>query len=115
MKKIISIVATSLMLLLVSNAASAVPIQGRIDFVGGASITSTATAITAIKFDTVNVSNFDPIVTGDFTKNDVLKYFDYEIFGEMKNAKYLDTHGLFVGNHQVVLKEEIEHLFKVLS
>jgi CDP-6-deoxy-D-xylo-4-hexulose-3-dehydrase len=56
-----------------------------------------------------------PIVTGDFTKNDVLKYFDYEIFGEMKNAKYLDTRGLFVGNHQIGLKEEIEHLFKVLS
>lgn len=66
MKKFISIVATSLMLLLVSNTASAVPIQGRIDFIGGASITNTATAVTAIKFDTVNVSNFGPTVTGDF-------------------------------------------------
>jgi len=56
-----------------------------------------------------------PIVTGDFTKNDVLKYFDYEIFGEMKNAKYLDENGLFIGNHQIPLKEEIHHLFKVLS
>ncbi len=56
-----------------------------------------------------------PIVTGDFTKNEVLKYFDYEIHGEMKNAKYLDTHGLFVGNHQIPLNEEIKHLHKVLS
>lgn len=56
-----------------------------------------------------------PIVTGDFTKNEVLKYFDYEIFGEMKNAKYLDENGLFVGNHQISLKEEIHHLFNVLS
>jgi len=44
-----------------------------------------------------------PIVTGDFTKNEVLKYFDYEIFGKVKNANYLDTKGLFVGNHQIDL------------
>jgi CDP-6-deoxy-D-xylo-4-hexulose-3-dehydrase len=56
-----------------------------------------------------------PIVTGDFTKNEVLKYFDCEIFGEMKNAQYLDKNGFFVGNHQVDLTEEIRHLHKVLS
>lgn len=56
-----------------------------------------------------------PIVTGDFTKNEVLKYFDYEIFGEMKNAQYLDKKGFFVGNHQVDLTEEIKHLYSVLS
>jgi CDP-6-deoxy-D-xylo-4-hexulose-3-dehydrase len=56
-----------------------------------------------------------PIVTGDFTKNEVLKHFDYEIFGEMKNAQYLDKKGFFVGNHQVDLTEEIHHLFEVLN
>ena len=56
-----------------------------------------------------------PIVTGDFTKNEVLSYFDYEIFGEMKNAKYLDKNGLFVGNHQIPLKSEIDYLFSVLA
>ena len=56
-----------------------------------------------------------PIVTGDFTKNEVLKFFDYEIFGEMKNAQYLDKNGFFVGNHQVPLTEEIKHLYTVLS
>ena len=55
-----------------------------------------------------------PIVTGDFTKNEVLKYFDYEISGELKNAKYLDEHGLFVGNHQVPLHKEIDYLYEVL-
>ena len=50
-----------------------------------------------------------PIVTGDFTKNEVLKYFDYEIFGKVKNANYLDTKGLFVGNHQIDLTKEIKH------
>lgn len=56
-----------------------------------------------------------PIVTGDFTKNEVLKYFDYEIFGEMKNARYLDKKGFFVGNHQVDLTQEIQHLHQVLT
>ncbi|PIA78002.1 pyridoxamine 5-phosphate oxidase [Gaetbulibacter sp. 4G1] len=56
-----------------------------------------------------------PIVTGDFTKNDVLKYFDYEVFGEMTNAKYIDEHGFFVGNHQILLEKEINHLRDVLS
>jgi CDP-6-deoxy-D-xylo-4-hexulose-3-dehydrase len=68
-----------------------------------------------VKLLTDNHIDCRPIVTGDFTKNEVLKYFDYEIFGEMKNAKYLDTHGLFVGNHQIPLTEEINHLYKVLS
>ncbi|HLN95637.1 MULTISPECIES: DegT/DnrJ/EryC1/StrS aminotransferase family protein [unclassified Flavobacterium] len=56
-----------------------------------------------------------PIVTGDFTKNEVLRFFDYELFGEMKNASYLDKHGFFVGNHQIDLKEEITYLREVLS
>lgn len=56
-----------------------------------------------------------PIVTGDFTKNEVLKHFDYEIFGEMKNAQYLDKKGFFVGNHQVDLTQEIHHLYEVLT
>ena len=55
-----------------------------------------------------------PIVTGDFTKNEVLKHFDYEIFGEMENAQYLDKKGFFVGNHQVDLTKEIKHLHTVL-
>lgn len=40
-----------------------------------------------------------PIVTGNFAKNEVMKYFDYTIHGELKNADYIDAHGLFVGNH----------------
>ena len=56
-----------------------------------------------------------PIVSGDFTKNKVLEYFDYELFGEMTNAKYLDENGFFVGNHQINIKEEIQYLHDVLS
>ncbi|MGD9553999.1 MAG: DegT/DnrJ/EryC1/StrS family aminotransferase [Arcobacteraceae bacterium] len=56
-----------------------------------------------------------PIVAGNFVKNDVMKYFDYEIHGELKNADYLHQNGLFVGNHQMCLQEEIRYLFNVLS
>lgn len=57
-----------------------------------------------------------PIVTGNFLKNhEVLKFFDYEIAGTIENAEYIDTHGLFVGNHQVDIKPQIDLLFNTIS
>ena len=56
-----------------------------------------------------------PIVTGNFTRNDVMKYFEYEIHGELKNADYLHDNGLFVGNHQIGLEDEIKYLAEVLK
>lgn len=40
-----------------------------------------------------------PIVAGNFAKNEVVKYFDCEVHGSLKNADHIDKHGLFVGNH----------------
>jgi CDP-4-dehydro-6-deoxyglucose reductase, E1 len=56
-----------------------------------------------------------PIVTGDFTQNEVMKYFDYEIHNDLKNAKYLHENGFFVGNQQVPIEKEINHLYEVLN
>jgi CDP-4-dehydro-6-deoxyglucose reductase, E1 len=56
-----------------------------------------------------------PIVTGNFTKNEVMKYFDYEVHRELKNADYLHENGFFVGNSQINLKKEIRLLYKILS
>lgn len=56
-----------------------------------------------------------PIVAGNFTKNEVLKYFDYELFGEMKNAEYIDSHGFFVGNHQFDIRDKIDYLCDCIS
>ena len=56
-----------------------------------------------------------PIVTGDFTKNEVVRFFDFEIFGKMKNAKYLDENGFFIGNHQISLNKEIQYLHSILG
>ncbi len=56
-----------------------------------------------------------PIVTGDFTQNEVMKYFDYEIHEELTNAKYLHENGFFVGNQQILIEKEINYLFDVLQ
>jgi dTDP-4-amino-4,6-dideoxygalactose transaminase len=57
-----------------------------------------------------------PIVTGNFLKNhEVLNYFDYEVAGEMVNADYIDKNGLFIGNHHVDLKSELEYLQGVVT
>lgn len=56
-----------------------------------------------------------PIVTGNFTKNEAISYFDYEISGSLKNAEYLDKNGFFVGNHQVDIKGVILSLHNVLA
>jgi CDP-6-deoxy-D-xylo-4-hexulose-3-dehydrase len=54
-----------------------------------------------------------PIVTGNFAKNEVVKYFNYEIHGELKNAEYIDANGLFIGNHHYPLPEAILALSKI--
>lgn len=51
-----------------------------------------------------------PIVAGNFTKNDVIKYFDYEIFGKMHNAEHIDVNGLFIGNHHIPMPDAINAL-----
>jgi len=55
-----------------------------------------------------------PIVAGNFTKNEVIKWFDYEIHGELSNAKEVDANGLFVGNHHYSLTDEFAWLAQTL-
>ena len=54
-----------------------------------------------------------PIVTGNFAKNEVVKYFDSEVHGHLKNAEHVDKNGLFVGNHHYPMKEAISQLQKM--
>ena len=56
-----------------------------------------------------------PIVAGDFTKNEVIKFFDYEIYGELKNSNYLHDNGFFVGNSHTCLKGELNALLTALN
>lgn len=51
-----------------------------------------------------------PVVTGNFTKNEVVKYFDYDIAGDLTNADYVDRNGLFIGNHHYPIDDAIDAL-----
>jgi CDP-6-deoxy-D-xylo-4-hexulose-3-dehydrase len=55
-----------------------------------------------------------PIVTGNFTRNTVMKYFDYEVHQELKNADHLHENGFFVGNSHSILEKNIKNLFNIL-
>lgn len=56
-----------------------------------------------------------PIVTGNFVRNDVMKYFDYEVHGKLTNADYLHNNGFFVGNGHSLLDSNIRYLFDILD
>jgi len=55
-----------------------------------------------------------PIVTGNFVRNEVMKYFNYEIHKELKNANHLHDNGFFVGNSHKCLSKNINFLRKIL-
>ena len=56
-----------------------------------------------------------PIVSGNFLKNKVLKFFDYEVSGTLSNSDFLDRNGFFVGNHHYDLTSELKHLQDTLN
>jgi CDP-6-deoxy-D-xylo-4-hexulose-3-dehydrase len=56
-----------------------------------------------------------PIVTGNFTRNEVMKFFDYEIHDKLTNADYSHDNGFFIGNSQICLEDEIKFLKEVLK
>ena len=62
-----------------------------------------------------NKIEYRPVVSGNFTKNEALKYFDYEIRGELDSADILDKKGFFVGNHHNDIKDQISLLHKILT
>ena len=62
-----------------------------------------------------NKVEYRPIVTGNFVKNEVLKYFNYTIHNKLKNADHLHDNGFFVGNNHEDLSKNIKFLKKILS
>ena len=54
-----------------------------------------------------------PIVAGNFAKNEVVKYFDSEVYGSLENAERIDKNGLFVGNHHYPIPDAILALSKL--
>ncbi len=56
-----------------------------------------------------------PIVAGNFAKNEVLRWFDYSISGNLPNAEIIDSSGLFIGNHHYPLDQEFMILRRALE
>lgn len=54
-----------------------------------------------------------PIVAGNFIKNAVMEHIEHEIHGQLPNADYVDSHGLFIGNHHYPIAEAIEALAEI--
>jgi CDP-6-deoxy-D-xylo-4-hexulose-3-dehydrase len=51
-----------------------------------------------------------PIVAGNFAKNEVVKYFNSEVSGQLTNADHLDANGLFIGNHHYSIADAVKQL-----
>jgi len=58
---------------------------------------------------------FRIITGGCFLRHEVIRYFNYEIVGEIINANIIHNRGFFVGNHPIDLKPQIEKLKDVLD
>lgn len=55
-----------------------------------------------------------PIVAGNFTKNKVIEYMDYTIYGTLDDADYIHENGFFVGNHSKQDYEGIDYFVSTL-
>jgi CDP-6-deoxy-D-xylo-4-hexulose-3-dehydrase len=56
---------------------------------------------------------FRPIVSGNFTKNIVIKYFKYKIKGKLINSDLVHSNGISFGNSHLNLKKKIDTLAKI--
>lgn len=54
-----------------------------------------------------------PIVAGNFARNSVLKFFNYDVHGDLVNADHVDKCGLFVGNHHYPIVDAVEALSRI--
>lgn len=65
-----------------------------------------------VLLDRLRAAGFEsrPIVAGNFAGKEVVQMMDHSIFGTLRNAQHIDTHGLFVGNHHYSIPEAIAAL-----
>lgn len=59
--------------------------------------------------------SFRIITGGNFLRHDVIKYFDYECVGEIKNANIAHDRGFFVGNFPRDISAEINYFHDVIT
>jgi CDP-6-deoxy-D-xylo-4-hexulose-3-dehydrase len=58
---------------------------------------------------------FRMITGGSFLRHEAVKFFDYDVVGEITNANVAHDHGFFVGNHPRDLTAELTGLRDVLN
>ena len=51
-----------------------------------------------------------PIVAGNFINNPVMQHIPHSIHGSLANAEYIDSNGLFIGNHHYGINEAADVL-----
>lgn len=56
-----------------------------------------------------------PIVAGNFTRNPVIKWIDFDVSGSLDGADTLHDRGIFVGNHHVDVRGEIDALKAIVD
>jgi len=55
-----------------------------------------------------------PIAAGNFVNNEIIKWFDYEIHGKLKNAQHLHENAFFIGNHHFDVTDELRQISAIL-
>jgi len=55
-----------------------------------------------------------PTMTGNFINNPVMKYLDYSVSENLKNAEYIDKNGFFFGNYPKNLHKELNFVYKLI-
>ena len=56
-----------------------------------------------------------PIVTGNFTRNPVIAHLDHDIHGTLVNADHVHENGLFIGNHHVDVRADLDRVRDVVD
>lgn len=55
-----------------------------------------------------------PIVAGNFTLNPVMKFLDFRIVGDLKNANLIHRNGFMVGNHHYDISDKFDRVIDLL-
>ncbi|HLB43324.1 MAG TPA: DegT/DnrJ/EryC1/StrS family aminotransferase [Gammaproteobacteria bacterium] len=56
-----------------------------------------------------------PVISGNFLRNDVIKYLNYRIVGRHDHAEYIHERGFFVGNHHFDIRRFLDRLKETLK
>lgn len=65
-------------------------------------------------FSTRNIET-RPIVCGNITKNEMLDYYDYSVFGDLTASDRVHNDGLFIGNHHIDIKDGLDNLVESIE